>query len=66
MRQITVLTFSLILLVCPGCKKQVKCDPADSKAVCNVFQECLRSDTSTEVCRIGEQDANKVEKANKP
>jgi uncharacterized protein YgiB involved in biofilm formation len=53
------------LLVLPGCKKHVACDPADSAAVCKGFQECLRSDTSAEVCRMGEQDANKIEKANK-
>jgi uncharacterized protein YgiB involved in biofilm formation len=53
------------LLVLPGCKKHVACDPADSAAVCKGFQECLRSDTSAEVCRMGEQDANKIEKGNK-
>jgi uncharacterized protein YgiB involved in biofilm formation len=53
------------LLVLPGCKKHVACDPADSAAVCKGFQECLRSDTSAEVCRMAEQDANKIEKGNK-
>ena len=53
------------LLVFSACKKQIKCDPADSEAVCKQFQQCLRSDTSAEVCRMGEQDANKIEKGNK-
>ena len=54
------LVFTLLLL--SGCKKQVACDPQDSKKVCDAFQQCLRSDTSTEVCKMGEQDANKTEK----
>ena len=49
-----------ILIALPGCKKQVACDPADSDAVCKAFQQCLRSDTSVEVCRMGEKDANKI------
>ena len=53
------------LLALPGCKKHIACDPADSDAVCKGFQQCLRSDTSAEVCRMGEQDANKIEKGNK-
>jgi hypothetical protein len=51
--------------VLSGCKKQVACDPVDSQAVCKGFQDCLRSDTSAEVCRMAEQDANKIEKGNK-
>jgi hypothetical protein len=53
------------LLILSGCKKKVACDPADSDPVCKAFQQCLRSDTSAEVCRMGEQDANKIEKGNK-
>lgn len=53
---------SLLLLLLAGCKKQVKCDPSDSEAVCKGFQDCLRSDTSEEVCRMAEQDANKIGK----
>jgi hypothetical protein len=48
-----------------GCKKHVACDPADSRAVCEQFQQCLRSDTSTEVCKMAEQDANKLDNRNK-
>jgi hypothetical protein len=33
--------------------------------VCKAFQQCLHSDTSAEVCRMGEQDANKLEKNKK-
>jgi hypothetical protein len=58
-----VLLTTMSLLA--GCKKQTPCDSQDSEAVCKAFQQCLRSDTSTEVCRMGEQDANKIEKANK-
>jgi hypothetical protein len=58
-----VLLSTLIAL--SGCKKQIACDSADSDAVCKGFQQCLRSDTSAEVCRMGEQDANKIEKGNK-
>lgn len=61
---ITVLLFSTLTAL-SGCKKQIACDPADSKAVCKGFQDCLRSDTSAEVCRMAEQDANKIEKGNK-
>lgn len=53
---------SLFILLIAGCKKQATCDPADSEAVCKGFQDCLRSDTSAEVCRTAEQDANKIGK----
>jgi hypothetical protein len=56
------ITLVFTLLFLSGCKKHVACDPADSGAVCKQFQQCLRSDTSTEVCKMGEQDANKIEK----
>lgn len=66
MRRIAIAVPLLsILLILSACKKQIKCDPADSDAVCKAFQQCLRSDTSAEVCRMGEQDANKIEKGNK-
>ena len=55
----------IALLLLPGCKKKGACDTADSEAVCKGFQQCLRSDTSTEVCRMAEQDANRIEKGNK-
>lgn len=56
-RAVVLLSPLLVLL---GCKRDVPCNPADSNAVCKEFQQCLRSGTSTEVCRMGEQDANKV------
>ena len=65
MRRIIVAVALLSTLILFGCKKQVACDPADSEAVCKAFQQCLRSDTSAEVCRMGEQDANKLEKNKK-
>ena len=66
MRRIIVAVALLsILILLPGCKKQIACDPADSEAVCKAFQQCLHSDTSAEVCRMGEQDANKLEKNKK-
>ena len=58
---ITVVLLSTLTVLC-GCKKQIACDPADSDAVCKGFQQCLRSDTSAEVCRMAEQDANKIQK----
>jgi len=61
---VTVLLLSTLAAL-SGCKKQIACDPADSQAVCKAFQQCLRSDTSAEVCRMGEQDAKKIEKGNK-
>lgn len=61
MQKIAVILLSALLLL-SGCKKQVACDPQDSEKVCQAFQQCLRSDTSTEVCKMGEQDANKIEK----
>jgi uncharacterized protein YgiB involved in biofilm formation len=64
-RIIAVVALVATLVVLPGCKKQVACDPADSDAVCKAFQQCLRSNTSAEVCRMGEQDANKLEKDKK-
>ena len=60
---ITVLLL-ITLAVLSGCKKQIACDPQDSKKVCDMFQQCLRSNTSAEVCKMGEQDANKIEKGN--
>jgi hypothetical protein len=61
---VTAALLSTLLLVA-ACTKQIACDPVDSQAVCKGFQQCLRSDTSAEVCRMGEQDANKIEKGNK-
>ena len=67
MRKIAIAaTLFSALLALPGCKKHVACDPADSDAVCKGFQQCLRSDTSAEVCRMLEQDANKVDKGASP
>lgn len=66
MRRATVTAALLSTLLVPAaCKEQIACDPRDSEAVCKGFQQCLHSDTSTEVCRMGEQDANKIEKGNK-
>ena len=65
MRKVIVTAALLSTLFVVSCKKQIACDPADSEAVCKAFQQCLRSDTSTEVCRMGEQDANKLEKNKK-
>ena len=65
MRRIIVAVTLLSTLILVGCKKQIACDPADSEDVCKAFQQCLRSNTSAEVCRMGEQDANKLEKNKK-
>jgi hypothetical protein len=67
MRRIFVIVALLsTLLILPGCKKQIACDPADSDAVCKQFQQCLRSDTLAEVCRMAEKDANKIQKGPTP
>jgi uncharacterized protein YgiB involved in biofilm formation len=66
MRRITPAVLLLsTLLALPGCRKHVSCDPADSRAVCEQFQQCLRSDTSAEVCKMAEQDANKLDQGAK-
>ena len=65
MRRIIVVAALFSTLFIFSCKRQIACDPADSDVVCKAFQQCLRSDTSTEVCRAGEQDANKLEKNKK-
>jgi uncharacterized protein YgiB involved in biofilm formation len=57
---IAALVLSTLFLL-SGCKKHVACDPADSRAVCEQFQQCLRSDTSAEVCRMAEEDANRLD-----
>ena len=59
----TALATSLLMLTFTGCKKQEKCAAGDSPEVCKMFQECLKSNTSAQVCRMGEQDANKVQKS---
>ena len=64
-RLVVILSLVSTVLNLQGCKKQFACDPADSDAVCKGFKQCLRSDTSAEVCRMGEKDANKIEKGNK-
>ena len=64
MQKVAIALVFTLLFLC-GCKKQVACDPADSDAVCKQFQQCLRSDTSTEVCKMAEQDANKLDQRNK-
>jgi hypothetical protein len=57
----TVILVSATVTVI-GCKKPVEqCAPGDSPAVCEQVQKCFQSDTSVEVCREGEKDANAVE-----
>jgi hypothetical protein len=55
------IIFSVTVTVV-GCKKPVEqCAPGDSPGVCQQVQKCFQSDTSVEVCREGEKDANAVE-----
>ena len=61
----TAASLLVISLLLAGCKRKAACDPADSRAVCEQFQQCLGSDTSTEVCRTAEQDANKLDQHGK-
>ncbi len=58
---ITVAVLTLPLLF-TGCKKQAQCASGDTPEVCKAFQECLKSDISAEVCRMGEQDASRSRK----
>jgi uncharacterized protein YgiB involved in biofilm formation len=51
-----------VMIAFTGCKKQENCAAGDSAEVCNAFQECLKSNTSAEVCRLGEQDASRSRK----
>ena len=44
-----------------GCKKQERCAPDDSPAVCKEVQKCFQSGTSVEVCREAEKEANAIE-----
>lgn len=63
MRRVSfIVMFLSTLLALAGCKQHVACDPEDSEAVCKGFQDCLRSETSAEVCRSAEKDANKIGK----
>ena len=64
MQRICIATIFILAstLFFSGCKKQEKCAAGDSPQVCKAFQDCLKSNTSTEVCRMGEQDANGIEK----
>lgn len=57
--------FLSALLMLSGCKRHPACNAADSDAVCKEFQQCLRSDTSTEVCKMLEQDANAMDRRGK-
>ena len=52
----------VIMFAFTGCKKQEQCAAGDTPAVCKAFQECLKSNTSTEVCRMGEKDASQSRK----
>ncbi len=52
----------ILALAFTGCKKPEQCAANDTPAVCKAFQECVKSDTSTEVCRMGEQDASQSRK----
>lgn len=64
MQRLCIATIAILVSVSlfTGCKKQEQCAAGDSPQVCKAFQDCLKSNTSTEVCRMGEQDANSIEK----
>jgi hypothetical protein len=56
--------FALVVLLATlsiaGCKRhQEACASGDSPAVCQAFQQCLRSDVAVTVCSEGEKDANR-------
>ena len=63
-----ILTVAIVVgasVAISGCKKQERCAPGDSPAVCKVVQQCFRSDTSVEVCREAEKEANAIESTKK-
>jgi hypothetical protein len=57
LKSLVAVSALIIFLACASCKKQEQCAAGDTPQVCKAFQDCLKSDTSTEVCRMGEQDA---------
>jgi hypothetical protein len=57
LKSFVAITALIVSLGCASCKKQEQCAAGDTPQVCKAFQDCLKSDTSTEVCRMGEQDA---------
>jgi uncharacterized protein YgiB involved in biofilm formation len=56
------IAFLVSTLILTGCKKREKCAAGDTTQVCQAFQECLKSNTSTAVCRMAEQDADQSRK----
>jgi hypothetical protein len=56
-KSFAVITALIVSVACVGCKKQEQCAAGDTPQVCQAFQSCLKSDTSAEVCRMGEHDA---------
>jgi type IV secretion system protein TrbI len=58
MLRATSIAILALVIVFTGCKKQEQCAAGDTPEVCKAVQECFASDTSIEVCRIGEKDAN--------
>jgi hypothetical protein len=70
MRHTQWIAALVLTVVFTGCKgkdtknetKNQQCAAGDTAEVCKAFQECLRSDTSAEVCRMGEQDASQPRK----
>lgn len=58
MLRTTSIAILALVIVFTGCKKKEQCAAGDTPEVCKAVQECFASDTSVEVCRIGEKDAN--------
>jgi hypothetical protein len=57
-----IVIFVVAVSSLAGCKRQEPCAAGDTPQVCKAFQECVKSDTSTVVCRMGEQDASQSRK----
>jgi len=62
MRNIFIVAVLVVTILFTGCKKHEQCAAGDTSEVCKLFQECVQSNTSTAVCRMGEQDASKPAK----
>jgi hypothetical protein len=56
-KSFAVIATLIVFVACVSCKRKEQCAAGDTPQVCQAFQSCLKSDTSAEVCRMGERDA---------
>jgi hypothetical protein len=65
-RHIFAVVLVVGTLVTSGCRQEEQCAAGDSPAVCRGFQECLRSNVATTVCRQAERDATQIQNSKPP